>query len=267
MKNLCLFFIFFTEFIYDEYAQTYKDNGKQGKVIQKLIAFAQDNRRKYRAEQGICRLVHGYFAHGVVLYQIALKGERAGGDECKVEQLGNRSEPFGLNVSAERCADYDQHGAAYQKLPAAEGGCVLVARKDLYESCRNRRRNARKNYKTFAEHCKFEGERAAEVDYYNACKAEYAAKEFYQVELFGAEDKAGEEDGEEYAQSVQNRTLYARDVGKTDIEEDVLRYCLKYADKQHAPPVLCLGEQKLFLRYASEQYDKRACKRKSQPCK
>ena len=81
MRHNLYFFAPLAVFIYNKYAQADQNYCNQRVIAQKLFAFAEYQRRKNRAEEGVGALVNGNFGNGIVFHEVSLQCKRDRGYE------------------------------------------------------------------------------------------------------------------------------------------------------------------------------------------
>ena len=143
-------------------------------------------------------------------------------------------------MTAEAKTNDHHHRAAEDELIARKNDRVFIFRKSLHKNRGNRKRNRGEENKGIAKQIHLKG-KPVDIDENNARKAEQASNNLLEIQLFHAEDQAGNEDRKEGGRAGKNRSLYAGGVCKTNVEEKILDDRLKAADDADSAEIFLFG--------------------------
>ena len=224
-------------FVYDVNADAYQNQGNQTLQGECLVLFFQQNSAQDHAEYGVHEAEYSNLAYRVVLEQNAPQRVGHSGNQRHVNQQHGGLEGKAVQLAAHGNADHGHDDAAQCELIAAEGDGVIPLTIGFDEDGRECVGQSGQEDRTLAH----QGHGTAQsglvqVDKHYAGKAQQAADDLSLAQLLIVEQQAGNQDGQKYVGSLNDGSLYAGGVGKTDVEQQILDNGLCHGKfKDHAP--------------------------------
>ena len=177
-----------------------------------------------------------YLGYGIELEEHAPQRIR---DRRKKRKIKHHEHAFyggKSDVSARNEANGRHDRTAENELIAREDDGILVLGKALHQHGGDRKRYSGEENEGVTEQIHPEGQ-AVDVHEDDAREAKQTSHDLFKIQLFHAEDQAGNENGEEGRGAREDRALHAGGVCESDVEEDVLNYGLERRNGKDARKV------------------------------